>query len=705
MNNDLIHINTLPPFKHMCCTIGNLPSSFMESMTYYEALCWLYEYFEKTLLPEMNNQGAAITELQEAFVTLKNYVDNYFDNLDVQEEINNKLDAMAEAGTLEEIIADYLNTRALLCFNNIQELKAADNLIDGCFVKTLGYYTANDGGEATYKIRDIVNTDVVDEALLIALNDVNLVAELIHTDTIDIKQLGCKAESLFDNKNKLQIAVNNFDKVIISNGDFYISTPVTLKNNINISGINAKIYTDTPYIFSGNTIDNILIENLELESTVNTDNTINMSESTPDASGYTTLSSIVDIYNSTNITINNCKVHGSFTGLYIHSSHNVNISNCNCYDSSSKIICLSQSVFNLNNNYLHDIKVKDGDYYECYLFQATDNTDNDNQELSIIKGNKFENNPYWDAIMSHRYNKMSIISNNIKNVRTGIDLSLATTEVENGNLIISDNYLESTSTDKWNGNSALNHGILLKGDSNQVNVIISHNIIRKFGNFLSPSGGCNVVLDTLSQLDFNNNILEMSETLNTTKGCLNLRGTINNLNINNNVISSASIVPVYIFNLTSNLTIITNNILNTTNSIAMDSTNGVHLTKAKIDNIATSDYQFRVRSGDDINGVSYTANYMYPTIYKRIKTSTTITGFTVPANSKVQKTVSKTAMNYSGSLNTQDMIRVYPIGAFNSDIIITAYYSDSANIKIEFYNMSGSDVVLSDTTFNIIIEY
>lgn len=103
----MINTVNLPPFKKMCITIGNLPSSFMESMTYYECLCWLYEYFEKTLLPAINTNSEAITELQNAFTTLKNYIDNYFENLDVQEEINNKLDEMASDGTLESIIDEY----------------------------------------------------------------------------------------------------------------------------------------------------------------------------------------------------------------------------------------------------------------------------------------------------------------------------------------------------------------------------------------------------------------------------------------------------------------------------------------------------------------------------------------------------------------------------------------------------------------------
>lgn len=104
----MINTINLPPFKKMCITIGNLPSSFMESMSYYEALCWLYDYFENTLLPAINTNSEAITELQTAFLTLKSYVDNYFENLDVQTEINNKLDAMAEDGTLTTLIGNYV---------------------------------------------------------------------------------------------------------------------------------------------------------------------------------------------------------------------------------------------------------------------------------------------------------------------------------------------------------------------------------------------------------------------------------------------------------------------------------------------------------------------------------------------------------------------------------------------------------------------
>lgn len=105
--NDLKPIINLNPFARFCCTIGNLPTSYMKSMDYEEQLMWLCDYLENTVIPSVNNNGECVKELQELYVKLKNYVDNYFNNLDVQNEINNKLDEMAEDGTLAQIIEDY----------------------------------------------------------------------------------------------------------------------------------------------------------------------------------------------------------------------------------------------------------------------------------------------------------------------------------------------------------------------------------------------------------------------------------------------------------------------------------------------------------------------------------------------------------------------------------------------------------------------
>ena len=79
-----------------------------DALTNYELLCKVVEYLNKVIANE-NNQNDAIKELAEAFTNLKNYVDSYFDNLDVQEEVNNKIDEMVENGTFQNLIDEYTN--------------------------------------------------------------------------------------------------------------------------------------------------------------------------------------------------------------------------------------------------------------------------------------------------------------------------------------------------------------------------------------------------------------------------------------------------------------------------------------------------------------------------------------------------------------------------------------------------------------------
>lgn len=100
----------LPPFKHFIMSVGEIPSSYLESMTYYEMLVWFTNYLGKTVIPAINENGEAVIELQNLFVTLQNYVNDYFTNLDVQEEINNKLDDMTEDGSLQRIVGQYIRS-------------------------------------------------------------------------------------------------------------------------------------------------------------------------------------------------------------------------------------------------------------------------------------------------------------------------------------------------------------------------------------------------------------------------------------------------------------------------------------------------------------------------------------------------------------------------------------------------------------------
>ena len=100
---DKFNYSNLTPFKWF--VLQNFP--FIEAQ--FDALT-NWQLFEKLgreinkLINSENTLGSQVEDVTNAFIELQNYVNTYFDNLDVQEEINNKLDAMVEDGTLDQII-------------------------------------------------------------------------------------------------------------------------------------------------------------------------------------------------------------------------------------------------------------------------------------------------------------------------------------------------------------------------------------------------------------------------------------------------------------------------------------------------------------------------------------------------------------------------------------------------------------------------
>lgn len=219
-----------------------IPLAFDESMSYYETLCGLLSYLKDTVIPALNNNADAIVEVQELMTQLQNYVDNYFDNLDVQEEINTKLDEMAESGVLEEIMADYLDTRAVFGFDSVADMKEATNLTNGSFARTLGYYNINDGGEGLYKIREITNEDIVDEGSIIALSDITLIAELIAYNEINPNQFGAYGDGTHDDtdyfRNALTYLGNKNGGILYlkNNKKYKLTDNIELPANVSLQG-------------------------------------------------------------------------------------------------------------------------------------------------------------------------------------------------------------------------------------------------------------------------------------------------------------------------------------------------------------------------------------------------------------------------------------------------------------------------------------
>ena len=226
----------VPPFVKFVC--ANVPMVFDDSLSYYEALCALWKYVQG-MTDVINNNATLEEEYIEKFNELKSYVENYFANLDVQEEINNKLDEMAESGQLADIVAAYIQLRGILAYDSVDAMKNADNISNGSFCETYGYYEKGDGGSAKYKIREVTNDDVVDDMFIISItSDLSntLVAELIPESTINAHQLGIKGDNETDETTKISAAINKGYPIYFPKGTYLISSTITAPNNVNIMG-------------------------------------------------------------------------------------------------------------------------------------------------------------------------------------------------------------------------------------------------------------------------------------------------------------------------------------------------------------------------------------------------------------------------------------------------------------------------------------
>lgn len=263
------------PFTRFCMSIGTVPSSYLAGLTIEEQLLWFCSYLEKEVVPVVNNNSEVVAELQS-------FVKHYFDNLDVQEEINNKLDAMAEDGTLQQIIEEYILLNSPIICNTVADMIANENLLDGSVVKTLGFYNVGDGGDGYYKITDdSLSANNKDIFLL----DNDLYAQLIQLSTnINIVQYGAKADdNTFDNATIIKYVIDKLDSLgggtlYVPTGKFY-SSAITYSTgrlrNITIKGNGHQedtkgselLYTGNDTFMTFNQLWNFSIEDIKINTT------------------------------------------------------------------------------------------------------------------------------------------------------------------------------------------------------------------------------------------------------------------------------------------------------------------------------------------------------------------------------------------------------------------------------------------------------
>ena len=330
------------PFKHLVATIGNLPTSFVDSMSYYELLAWLCNYLEKTIIPAVNGNSEAITELQTLFVELKQYVDDYFSDLNVQEQIDNKLDDMAESGELADIInqeifgeiTDHLNTidgeidgletlidKKVEAFATVALMKASTTLVEGAVVRTTGFYNVDDKGGAYYKIRARGEGEEANNMRTFDItSDNTIIAEMILEGTEgNPKQFGAVLDGLTDDTAIVKYCLETYGAV-----KFPAKSTVFL-DNLRMGNFDCIDFNNSHVYCTGNAIQasrktatshsqNIVIKNGRFVCDV--------------AGTSEERIHIIDIYNTIRGKIENCVIYyvrDYATGIYIENSFNIDM--------------------------------------------------------------------------------------------------------------------------------------------------------------------------------------------------------------------------------------------------------------------------------------------------------------------------------------------------------------------------------------------
>lgn len=261
------------PFRFWCQKV--LPLVYDDSISYYELLNKVVHYLNN-VIKDVSAMGGNINDLLDAFIKLQNYVNYYFDNLDIQSEVNNIIDRMIKDGTFSAL------------FGTADTVEVMQNTLYsvGRFVTTEGYYYKGDGGNNTYittseSVNDLsIKSKKVDDLYFTAVEIFNAkkfdgTGSNVQTNdrgsaSINILRYGCKKyptengeypesseiSNEYDCSSILNSLLSYGLSLYIPNGTFICTSPLyALEINLELSN-NARLLYDgdeTQYFIAVNT--------------------------------------------------------------------------------------------------------------------------------------------------------------------------------------------------------------------------------------------------------------------------------------------------------------------------------------------------------------------------------------------------------------------------------------------------------------------
>ena len=222
-------MNNLSPFKWFC--LQNFPfiEADFDALTNYELMCKIVEYVNQ-IATKTNELGTEVQSLATEIIALY----NWFENLDVQEEINNKLDEMVESGELasiinrgyifassypvttkaeiQEMLSQIDETGRTLFIDTDVDLLGEDYEVTNLYIKGDKQHKITNGGKITAEnvsIEDAIIEDMVDE---IEING-GLLLQVKDSSFKNWKYAVFNASSNLENKMYFNVTGNHFEDI------------------------------------------------------------------------------------------------------------------------------------------------------------------------------------------------------------------------------------------------------------------------------------------------------------------------------------------------------------------------------------------------------------------------------------------------------------------------------------------------------------
>lgn len=307
VNNDYKDMVHLTPFK--ACVLQNFPfiEADFDTVTNYQLLCKVVEYLNK-VIDNSNKQNDNISQLEENFITLYNYVKDYFDNLDITDEIDKKIDELITSGTLAAFFKGIIGYVMPEWFGAVgnganDDTEAFNLAIANGYPIVLGinkhYIVKNNltintlyGNDSIIEFMVNVNTSPVNEAAQVisikdTIKDVTIYSpngfiSVYNTNGVIIDNIICKSNnktlassatngSVIQINNAYNIDINNilFDcSYTVNDGAsttiYYYNDGIHINggsNDINISNVSGVLQDD---LIAFNTVEGIGVSNKDI---------------------------------------------------------------------------------------------------------------------------------------------------------------------------------------------------------------------------------------------------------------------------------------------------------------------------------------------------------------------------------------------------------------------------------------------------------